>query len=125
MYIGKISKLTGASRKAIHHYEKMGLLQDVVRSGKYRTYNEHHIVIVSMIKRAQTLGFTLSEISPLVLAKTEKQFAYNTAINIIEKKRVQIKLELKKAKKLDLELILLKTDLQVECSDTPQLSKYD
>jgi MerR family copper efflux transcriptional regulator len=118
MYIGKVSKLSGASRKAIHHYEKIGLLQGVIRSGTYRTYNEYHVVIISMIKRSQALGFSLSEIEPLVLAKTERRFAFNTAISAIDRKRAKIKLEIKRAKKIDLELVSLKRDLKVECETT-------
>lgn len=118
MYIGKVSKLSGASRKAIHHYEKIGFLQGVIRLGTYRTYNEHHIVIISMIKRAQALGFSLSEIEPLVLAKTERRFAFNAAISAIDGKRAKIKLEIEKAKKLDRELVSLKYDLQIDCEHT-------
>lgn len=104
--------LTGASRKAIHHYEEIGLLQGVVRSGKYRTYNEHHIVIIAMIKRAQTLGFKLADIAPLVLAKhAENRFPLNIANTAIDEKSAQIKREIKKAKEIDRGLASLKKEL--------------
>jgi DNA-binding transcriptional MerR regulator len=67
-----------------------------------------------MIKRAQILGFTLAEIAPLILAKqTERDFPLDVANCTIDKKRDQIKLEIKKAKKLDLALISLKKDLNI------------
>ena len=112
MYIGKVSKLTGASVKAIHHYERIGLLQGIVRSGSYRTYDEHHIVIISMIKRAQTMGFKLVDILPLVLAKhAGNRFPLEIAIDAIEKKREQIKLEIQKAREVDHDLSSLIKEL--------------
>jgi len=119
MYIGKVSELTGASRKAIRYYEEIGLLQDIVRSGNYRIYNEHHIVIISMIKRAQILGFKLSDIAPLILTKhAENRFPLEIANSIIEEKRAQIKLEIQKSKDLDVELVSLKKELRILFADT-------
>lgn len=119
MYIGQVSERTGASRKAIRLYEELGLLQDIVRSGNYRIYNEHHIVIISLIKKAQTLGFKLADIAPLVLAKhAENRFPLELANTAIEEKRAQVKLEIQKAKEVDLGLVALKKELQVLFSDT-------
>lgn len=112
MYIGKVSELTGASKKAIHHYEELGLLSGVSRSGKYRIYNEHHVVIISMIKRAQSLGFKLSEMLPMMEVKAkENRFPIEIAIDAIEQKQKQIKIEIEKAKQLDVELGSLKKEL--------------
>jgi len=112
MYIGKVSMLTGASRKAIRHYEEIGLLTDIERLGNYRIYNEHHIVIISMIKRAQALGFKLAEIAPLVVLKhQENRFPLEIANQAIEEKRAKIKLEIQQAKQLDKELESLKGEL--------------
>jgi MerR family copper efflux transcriptional regulator len=95
MYIGKVSTLTGASRKAIRHYEEIGLLRDIERLGSYRIYNEHHIVIIDMIKRAQALGFKLADIAPLVVTKHQgNRFPLEIAHQAIEKKRADIKLEI-------------------------------
>ena len=38
MYIGQLAALTGATPKAIRHYEKLGLLPVAKRQGKYRVY---------------------------------------------------------------------------------------
>ena len=112
MYIGALSKLTGASSKAIRHYEKIGLLQNIQRSGNYRIYDEHHVVIITMIKQAQTLGFKLSEIAPLVLSKhQENRFPLEIAHQAIEEKRTKIQLEIQQAKQLDKALVSLKREL--------------
>jgi len=112
MYIGKVSTLTGATRKAIRHYEEMGLLLGIERLGSYRVYNEHHILIIEMIKRAQTLGFKLADMVPLLVAKQPSgRFPLDIAHQAIEEKRAQIKLEIKQAKQLDKALVALKGEL--------------
>ena len=37
MYIGQLAALTGATPKAIRHYEKLGLLKEKKRQGKLLT----------------------------------------------------------------------------------------
>ncbi|VEL96905.1 MerR family transcriptional regulator [Alteromonas sp. 76-1] len=112
MYIGEVSKLTGASKKAIHHYEALGLLSKVPRLGKYRIYDKHHVVIISMIKKAQSLGFKLSELLPMIEAKAkENRFPVEVAINAIKQKQKQIRIEIEQAKQLDVELGSLKQEL--------------
>lgn len=65
MNIGIVSQLTGASPKAIRHYEAKGLLPRVQRQGTYRTYTRAEVNLVRLIRSAQTLGFRLSELSEL------------------------------------------------------------
>lgn len=113
MYIGELSKLTGASQKAIRHYEDIGLLTNIQRAGKYRVYDEHHVTIVSMIKRAQRMGFKLAEMAPLVRKKHEENaFPLNFAINAIQEKREQVKEDIKRAQQLDADLAELSYELK-------------
>ncbi len=44
LYIGKVAKITGASCKAIRHYESIGLIPISQRRGKYRVYSERDIL---------------------------------------------------------------------------------
>lgn len=71
MYIGTLSKKTGASVKAIRHYESLGLMRNIQRQGSYRVYEEHHVVIIKMIQMAKTLGFKLKDIKPLIDQKSQ------------------------------------------------------
>ena len=73
MLIGRVSELTGATRKAIRHYESIGLLAPADRKGSYRIYNEHDVRVISMICRAKTLGFSLGEIKDIVSKKAEEK----------------------------------------------------
>ncbi|MGJ8645908.1 MAG: MerR family transcriptional regulator [Marinomonas colpomeniae] len=119
MYIGKVSQLTGASRKAILHYEEIGLLRHVKRSGSYRVYDQNHIVVISLIKRAQSLGIKLAELMPLVVAKEAQQsFPLDLANDLITSKRDQIKAEQQALRAKDSGLKSLQAELQKVFSGT-------
>ncbi len=64
MYIGQLSRLTGASPRAIRLYEAMKLLK-VSRVGSYRVYDQSHVEFVLLIKEAQRLGVLLTELQQL------------------------------------------------------------
>lgn len=61
MYIGKVEQLTGASQKAIRHYEQLGFFT-AARQGTYRVYSDDHIRLICFIKTAQSMGFSLKDI---------------------------------------------------------------
>lgn len=94
MLIGRVSELTGATRKAIRHYESIGLIPEPQRKGSYRIYSEHDVTVIAMIRRAQTLGFSLSEIKDLVVQKTsEEKFPIDMACDLIDTKMSALKAE--------------------------------
>lgn len=94
MFIGRVSELTGASRKAIRHYESIGLITMPERLGNYRIYNDHDVTVISMIRQAQTLGFSLAELKELVLQKTiDKKLPLELASTLIDIKVLNIKKE--------------------------------
>ncbi|MDD1014384.1 MerR family transcriptional regulator [Pseudomonas rubra] len=66
MYIGKAAQLSGATIKSIRHYERIGLLPAPRRQGSYRLYDQQSIALLSLIKCAQKLGFSLKEMQTLV-----------------------------------------------------------
>lgn len=117
MYIGKVAQLSGASHKAIRHYEQLGLIDAVQRQGRYRVYTDHHVTIIRIIKRAQRLGFKLSEIAPLVAAKQkDNRFPIEIAFELIEAKRNTMAAQIAHAQQVDQELVQLKQELQREFS---------
>jgi DNA-binding transcriptional MerR regulator len=94
MLIGRVSELTGATRKAIRHYESIGLTEPPERQGSYRIYNDHDVMVISMICRAKALGFSLSEIKEIVSKKTkEKKLPIDLVYRIIDKKVSDLKQE--------------------------------
>ena len=64
MRIGELSHLTGISRDALRLYERRGLIASQRRENGYRDYSEGTVQLVTMIKLAQSFGFTLAEMRP-------------------------------------------------------------
>lgn len=61
--IGSIAKESGVPIKTIRYYEELGLLQASGRTeGGFRLFNSDVFARLSFIKRAQSLGLSLSEI---------------------------------------------------------------
>lgn len=94
MLIGRVSELTGATRKAIRHYESIGLITPPERKGSYRIYNDHDVMVISMVFRAKALGFSLFEIKDIVSKKTEeKKLPIDLVYLLIDKKISDLKQE--------------------------------
>jgi MerR family copper efflux transcriptional regulator len=67
MRIGKVAKQVGITVEAIRFYEKKGLIEPPTRNESgYRDYPEDVVQLVSFIKRAKELGFSLKEIKNLM-----------------------------------------------------------
>lgn len=104
-YIGKVAEMTGASRKAIRHYESLGLLPPPTRQGAYRVYTDKDVFLVHVIKHAQSHGFTLNELRDLIgaIAK-EKHFPIQVALHVVAQKREAIQREAEALRTIDLRL---------------------
>lgn len=65
--IGEVARRADVNKETVRYYEKRGLIPepDRRRSG-YRIFTQRHIDQIRFIKRAQELGFTLSEIQELL-----------------------------------------------------------
>ncbi|MDH5778340.1 MAG: MerR family transcriptional regulator [Gammaproteobacteria bacterium] len=95
LYIGKAAELSGASRKAIRHYESLGLIPKPQRKGLYRIYSERDVFLIHMIKTAQSVGFSLAELKELVALKvSEKEFPLEFANILFGKKREKLQQEI-------------------------------
>jgi DNA-binding transcriptional MerR regulator len=65
--IGDLGTRTGVTVETLRYYERRNLLRPTRRlASGYRVYEAGAIALVQFIKRAQTLGFTLSEVDELV-----------------------------------------------------------
>ncbi len=89
--IGKLSEETGISVDTIRYYEKQGLIEPVDRriSG-YRIFNTGSIKEVEFIKRAQALGFTISEIKKLIEID-KHQDSIDDLLEVLRKKTRDLK----------------------------------
>ncbi|WP_010324822.1 MerR family transcriptional regulator [Marinobacterium stanieri] len=96
VFINEASKQSGATQRAIRLYESIGLMR-VNRSGKYRVYSQENIKTIKMIKEAQTIGISLSEM--VALRKNEEDFDWKRVSELLVKKQESVDKDIK-----DLEL---------------------
>lgn len=73
---GEVAARAGVNIQTLRYYERRGLLKEPQRrpSG-YREYPLHAVQLIRFIKRAQDLGFTLSEIEDLLLLRSDQESA--------------------------------------------------
>ncbi len=65
--IGELAKEAGITTKTLRYYERIGLLLPAEQGANgYRYYDAGQIVQLRFIRRAQTLGLTLQEVSRLM-----------------------------------------------------------
>ena len=113
MYIGKFATLTGTTPKTIRFYESIGLIPEPLRQGNYRVYDHTYIETVKQIKRAQDLGFKLSEFKLLTEGVNIKRgLPASVIINAISVKRDQLKVEVEKLHLMDKQLLQLQNELK-------------
>ncbi len=72
--IGKAAELAGVNKETIRYYERRNLIPepDRMNSG-YRLFSRRHLDQIRFIKRAQKLGFTLTEIDDLLNLKINNE----------------------------------------------------
>lgn len=67
MRSGEVAAAAGVNLQTLRYYERRGLLEEPVRSlGGHRLYPEEAVTTLRVIKAAQRLGFTLTEVSELL-----------------------------------------------------------
>jgi len=70
--IGQLAKRANVNLETIRYYERRGLIPEPPRSESgYRMYSRDAVVRTEFIKRAQSLGFSLSEISGILALRME------------------------------------------------------
>ena len=66
MPIGEFSRRTGCAIETIRFYEKVGVLPEAQRRGRYRQYTAGDVARLIFVRRARELGFTLDEVRALL-----------------------------------------------------------
>lgn len=112
-YIGAVAQLTGATRKAIRHYETLGLIPAPLRRGKYRVYTGRHVFAVHVIKHSQAYGFSLAELQELMHAiNHQPDFPLQDALASVTRKRDAVRQQVAQLRQLDHRLGLLLQDIK-------------
>src|SRR6266700_6790319 len=72
--IGQVARKAGVGVETVRFYEREGLLEEPPRrTSGYRQYSEEVVKRIGFIKRAQKLGFSLKEITELLLLRVDAQ----------------------------------------------------
>ena len=72
--IGQVAQKARVGVETVRFYEREGLLEEPPRRASgYRQYSEEVVTRLRFIKRAQQLGFSLKEISELLLLRVDAQ----------------------------------------------------
>lgn len=64
--IGDLSRRTGCQIETIRYYERIGLIPEPARRGRYRRYGAREVARLGFVRRARELGFTLKEVRALL-----------------------------------------------------------
>lgn len=67
MRIGHLAKATGTSVETIRYYEREGILPAADRTaGNYRHYSQDDLELLTFVRRARTLGFSMADVRELL-----------------------------------------------------------
>lgn len=85
--MAEVSRLSGVSDQTIRFYERKGLISPVGRTPKgHRIYSSESVQSLRIIKAAQSMGFSLEEISTLLQAKPGLPLACRDLHAVLEEK---------------------------------------
>ena len=64
--IGQLAQRTGANIETVRYYERIGLLPQALRRGRYRSYDGADVMRLGFVRRSRELGFSIKEIRALL-----------------------------------------------------------
>ncbi|HEY0483553.1 MAG TPA: MerR family transcriptional regulator [Kofleriaceae bacterium] len=71
--VGELSKLTGVTVRALHHYDEIGLVRPSQRTAAgYRLYDEADVLRLQQVLVFRELGVPLDEIGPAIEAAADR-----------------------------------------------------
>lgn len=76
--IGKLAEMAGVGVETVRFYQRKELLREPKGQSGYRTYSEEDAQRIVFIKKAQELGFTLSEVKELLELNTKPRMTCGT-----------------------------------------------
>lgn len=87
MKIGGIASAAGVTTSRIRFYEKRGIIAPAARGANgYRDYPREVIGILRFIEQAQSLGFSLKEISSIEISTDDHPVSCADAIRLLTSK---------------------------------------
>ena len=112
--IGELAKKSGATTKTIRYYELMGLLREPERTESgYRLYEEKDVERLIFIRKAQSLGFSLTEIGETLTLFDSQQAPCVHVLALLDRKILEIDRLVSELKELQRELTRLREESAV------------
>ncbi len=99
MLIGEMASKTGLSKDTIRFYEKLGLITAQERQAGtrfYKEFSEETAERLRLINQGKGLGFTLSEIKPLINEWGDGTMPKHEQVEVIERKLEEIAQKMKR-----------------------------
>ena len=94
LLIGKLATTANTTKDTIRHYDQLGLLKSRKRQAGSRLYTEFHpecVERIELIKSAQAIGFTLTEIKDSLNDYYDGQLDIDLQLSLTEQKLAQVK----------------------------------
>lgn len=94
LLIGTLAKKASTTKDTIRHYDQLGLLKSRKRQAGSRLYTEFHpecVERIELIKSAQAIGFTLTEIKDSLNDYYDGQLDINLQLSLTQQKLTQVK----------------------------------
>lgn len=113
LLIGTLASQANTTKDTVRHYDQLGLLKSRKRQAGSRLYTEFHpecIERIELIKSAQAIGFTLTEIKNNLNDYYDGQLDINEQLHVTEQKLSQVK---KQQANINLMVELLSQRIQV------------
>ncbi len=126
--IGQLAERGGVNLETIRYYEREGLMLPPPRKASgHRAYSLNAVRRLRFIKRAQELGFSLSEIKELLALRLDPDQLCAEVIQQIETKTKEVEVKISHLKAIRRALLRLKESCDGTClmSECPILESLD
>ncbi len=94
LLIGMLASQANTTKDTVRHYDQLGLLKSRKRQAGSRLYTEFHpecVERIELIKSAQAIGFTLTELKDSLNDYYDGQLDLNEQLNVTQQKLKQVK----------------------------------
>lgn len=89
--VGELSRLTGVTVRALHHYDEIGLVRPSQRTAAgYRIYDERDVLRLQQVLVFRELGVPLDEIGPAIDQATDRAALLRQHRGELARRRTQI-----------------------------------
>lgn len=99
MTIGEVSKKYDISVDTLRYYEKIGLIENVAKTGGKRNYNDDNIERIGFIRCMKNAGFTLDDIVEFISLYKKGDKTIKERINMLLSQKEKLLEEIEEKKR--------------------------